>query len=94
MKKREPVTSKNLVARYYQIGESVTKFGTDQMRVLYKRIQIQDAQSDPTLMAEAIKILNDLDAKLTAAALGMHDSGLVRYLADNIDQDRLNRRTR
>ena len=40
------------------------------------------------------QLVNDLDAKLTAAALGMHDSGLVRYLADNVDQDRLNRRTR
>ena len=66
MRMQPAVTSKNLVARYYQIGESVTKFGTDQMRVLYKRIQIQDAQSDPALNAEAIKILNELDAKLPA----------------------------
>jgi hypothetical protein len=40
------------------------------------------------------QLVNDLDAKLTASALGMHDSGLVRYLADNVDQDRLNRPTR
>lgn len=40
------------------------------------------------------QLVNDLDAKLTAAALGMHDSGLVRYLADNVDQDRLNPHTR
>src|SRR3954447_9269955 len=40
------------------------------------------------------QLVNDLDAKLTAAALGMHDSGLVRYLADNVDQDRLNPRSR
>ncbi len=37
------------------------------------------------------QLVNDLDPKLTAAALGMHDTGLVRYLADNVDQDRLHR---
>jgi hypothetical protein len=37
------------------------------------------------------QLVNDLDPKLTAAALGMQDSGLVRYLADNVDNDRLQR---
>jgi hypothetical protein len=37
------------------------------------------------------QFVNDLDPKLTAAALGMQDSGLVRYLADNVDNDRLQR---
>jgi hypothetical protein len=37
------------------------------------------------------QLVNDLDPKLTAAALGMHDTGLVRYLADNVDRDRLQR---
>jgi hypothetical protein len=37
------------------------------------------------------QLVNDLDPKLTASALGMRDSGLVRYLADNVDQDRLQR---
>lgn len=37
------------------------------------------------------QFVNDLDPKLTAAALGMRDSGLVRYLADNVDKDRLQR---
>jgi hypothetical protein len=37
------------------------------------------------------QFVNDLDPKLTAAALGMRDSGLVRYLADNVDRDRLQR---
>jgi hypothetical protein len=37
------------------------------------------------------QLVNDLDPKLTAAALGMHDSGLVRYLADNVARDRLHR---
>ena len=35
------------------------------------------------------QFVNDLDPKLTAAALGMQDSGLVRYLANNVDKDRL-----
>jgi site-specific recombinase XerC len=39
------------------------------------------------------QFVNDLDPKLTAAALGMQDSGLVRYLADNVDKDRLHRLT-
>ena len=37
------------------------------------------------------QLVNDLDPKLTAAALGMRDSGLVRYLADNVAHDRLQR---
>jgi len=39
------------------------------------------------------QLVNDLDPKLTATALGMQDSGLVRYLADNVDNDRLHRLT-
>jgi hypothetical protein len=37
------------------------------------------------------QLVNDLDPKLTATALGMRDSGLVRYLADNVARDRLQR---
>jgi hypothetical protein len=37
------------------------------------------------------QLVNDLDPKLTAAALGMRDSGLVRYLAGNLTHDRLQR---
>jgi hypothetical protein len=39
------------------------------------------------------QLVNDLDPKLTAAALGMHDSGLVRYLAGNVTHDRLQHTT-
>ena len=39
------------------------------------------------------QLVNDLDPKLTAAALGMRDSGLVRYLAGNVARDRLQRTT-
>lgn len=35
------------------------------------------------------QLVTDLDPKLTATVLGMDDSGLVRYLADNVDRDRL-----
>ena len=35
------------------------------------------------------ELVNDLDPKLTAAALGMNDTGLVRYAADNVARDRL-----
>jgi hypothetical protein len=37
------------------------------------------------------QLVTDLDPKLAATAWGMQDSGLVRYLADNIDHDRLER---
>lgn len=37
------------------------------------------------------QLVTDLDPKLTATVLGMHDTGLVRYLADNVDRDRLHR---
>ena len=37
------------------------------------------------------QLVTDLDPKLAATALGMQDSGLVRYLADNVDSDRLER---
>lgn len=35
------------------------------------------------------QLITDLDPKLTATVLGMQDTGLVRYLADNLDRDRL-----
>ncbi len=38
---------------------------------------------------ELAQLVTDLDPKLTAAALGMHDIGLIRYLAENVDRDRL-----
>ncbi|WP_255482054.1 hypothetical protein [Pseudarthrobacter sp. NBSH8] len=37
------------------------------------------------------QLVTDLDPKLTATELGMQDTGLVRYLADNVDRDRLHR---
>jgi hypothetical protein len=35
------------------------------------------------------QLVTDLDVKLTATALAMNDTGLVRYLAENVDRDRL-----
>jgi hypothetical protein len=40
-----------------------------------------------------VRSLTISDPKLVAAALGMRDSGLVRYLAGNVDYDRLERTT-
>src|SRR5216683_3103992 len=37
------------------------------------------------------QLVTDLDPKLAATALGMQDAGLVRYLAGNVDRDRLGR---
>ncbi len=37
------------------------------------------------------QLVTDLDPKLAATALGMCDAGLVRYLAGNVDSDRLER---
>jgi hypothetical protein len=39
-------------------------------------------------------LVTSLDPKLAAAALGMNGGGLVRYLDDNIAQDRLHPGTR
>lgn len=39
------------------------------------------------------ELVNDLDPKLTAAALGMNGTGIARYAADNVARDRLQRRT-
>ncbi|MDX2088808.1 MAG: serine/threonine-protein kinase [Kofleriaceae bacterium] len=64
--KKPPITVGNLVQRYYAMGEAVMRHGSEAQRVLYKRIQIQDAQSDAAKQAEAIKILSDLEAKLPA----------------------------
>lgn len=38
------------------------------------------------------ELVNDLDPKLTAAALGMNGNGITRYAADNVARDRLHRR--
>lgn len=35
------------------------------------------------------QLVNDLDPTLAATVLGMHDSGLIRYLTHIVDQDRL-----
>jgi hypothetical protein len=59
----------------------------------YLTRRLAPAGTTPTACRQTriAQLVNDLDPKLTAAALGMHDSGLVRYLADNVDRDRLQR---
>ena len=46
------------------------------------------------LATRIAQLVTDLDPKLVATALGMQDSGLLRYLADNVDRDRLERTAR
>jgi hypothetical protein len=59
----------------------------------YLTRRLAPAATTPTACRQTriAQLVNDLDPKLTAAALGMHDTGLVRYLADNVDRDRLQR---
>lgn len=68
-----------------------------------------DRPSDQTYLARALaaagttaarchqtrisQLVTDLDPKVVGVALGMNDTGLVRYLADNVDADRLERTT-
>jgi hypothetical protein len=48
----------------------------------------------PCRQTRIAQLVTDLDPKLAATALGMQDSGLLRYLADNVDRDRLARTAR
>lgn len=55
---------------------------------------LRPANTTPTVCRQTrlCELVTDLDPKITAAALGMNDAGLVRYAADNVDQDRLQSR--
>jgi len=56
---------------------------------LSSRLTPADTTPSACRQTRIAQLVNDLDPKLTAAALGMRDSGLVRYLADNVAHDRL-----
>jgi hypothetical protein len=58
---------------------------------LTRRLAPAGATPSACRQTRIAQLVNDLDPKLTAAALGMQDSGLVRYLTDNVDNDRLQR---
>lgn len=57
----------------------------------YLTRQLAHAATTPSTCRQTriAQLVTDLDPKLAATALGMQDSGLVRYLADNVDRDRL-----
>jgi hypothetical protein len=58
---------------------------------LTRRLAPADTTPSACRQTRIAQLVNDLDPKLTATALGMRDSGVVRYLADNVDRDRLQR---
>ncbi|ELB86356.1 hypothetical protein Rwratislav_45440, partial [Rhodococcus wratislaviensis IFP 2016] len=56
---------------------------------------LQPARITPSTCRQTrlTQLVGDLDPKLAATVLGMQDTGLLRYLADNVDQDRLHHNT-
>jgi integrase len=54
---------------------------------------LRPAGTTPSLCRQTriSQLVTDLDPKLAATALGMQGTGLIRYLADNVDRDRLER---
>lgn len=75
------------------IVTAVTRTRTTPADSTYLTRQLAQAATTPSTCRQTriAQLVTDLDPKLAAAALGMQDSGLVRYLADNIDHDRLQR---
>jgi len=75
------------------IVTSTTRTGDSPAHQSYLSRALRPAGTTPALCRQTriSQLVTDLDPKLAAAALGMQDSGLVRYLAGNIDRDRLER---
>jgi hypothetical protein len=75
------------------IVTAVTRTRTTPADSTYLTRQLAQAATTPSTCRQTriAQLVTDLDPKLAAAALGMQDSGLVRYLADNVDHDRLQR---
>jgi hypothetical protein len=75
------------------IVTNATRTGNTPADGSYLTRQLAPAGTTPSACRQTriAQLVNDLDPKLTAAALGMRDSGLVRYLADNVAHDRLQR---
>ena len=70
-----------------------TRTGDSPAHQSYLTRVLRTSGTTPSLCRETriAQLVTDLDPKLAATALGMQDSGLVRYLADNVDSDRLER---
>ncbi len=73
------------------ITSSVTRSRDTPVHSCYISRLLAPAGTTPSACRQTriAQLVNDLDIKLTATALGMRDTGLVRYLADNVDRDRL-----
>jgi len=73
------------------IVTSTTRTGDSPAHQSYLSRALRPAGTTPALCRQTriSQLVTDLDPKLAAAALGMQDSGLVRYLAGNVDSDRL-----
>jgi hypothetical protein len=70
-----------------------TRTGDSPAHQTYLTRVLRPAGTTPSLCRQTriAQLVTDLDPKLAATALGMQDSGLVRYLAGNVDSDRLER---
>ena len=70
-----------------------TRTGNSPAHQSYLTRILRRAGTTPALCRQTrvSQLVTDLDPKLAATALGMQDSGLVRYLAGNVDNDRLER---
>jgi ribosomal protein L37E len=77
----------------HMIVTSTTRTGDSPAHQSYLTRALRPAGTTPALCRQTrvSQLVTDLDPKLAAAALGMQDSGLVRYLTGNIDRDRLER---
>jgi hypothetical protein len=75
------------------IVTSLTRTGDSPAHQTYLTRILRRAGTTPALcrLTRISQLVTDLDPKLAATALGMRDSGLVRYLAGNVDSDRLER---
>jgi hypothetical protein len=73
-----------------------TRTGDSPAHQSYLSRALRPAGTTPSLCRQTriSQLVTDLDPKLAATVLGMQDSGLVRYLADNVDRDRLERTPR
>jgi len=70
-----------------------TRTGDSPAHQTYLTRVLRPSGTTPSLCRQTriAQLVTDLDPKLAATALGMQDSGLVRYLAGNVDSDRLER---
>ncbi len=77
------------------IVTSATRTGDQPADGSYLTRRLAPAGTTPSACRQTriAQLVNDLDPKLTAATLGMQNAGLVRYLADNVNRDRLQRTT-